>query len=649
VRSYPKNTDVVVEYVFDNKAPMVRGSAAVSDPRTVTVQLQHSFIELPENDFKPRRDDPRIGYFHQQFDDLSSNSWAPYRDVINRWHLVKKDPDAELSEPVEPIVWWIENTTPVEWRPVIKEAGEAWNIAFEKAGFKNALVVKEQPDDAEWDAGDIRYNVLRWTASPRPPFGGYGPSVANPLTGQIIAADIMLEYSYFRNRWLYTSLFTEGASVQEMMPEAPLELYCSAGHQLHDSMMTGLIMADINGFDVDMKHKLVEQAMRRLILHEIGHTLGLNHNMKASQLFNATDIHDANKTQGIVTGSVMDYPAANIAPPGMTQGDYFDTKPGPYDLWAIEYGYSPALADPQAEEARLQQILARSTEKALAFGNDAEDMRTPGLHIDPRVMIGDLSSEAIKYAIGRFDLIKQAFGQLQQRTTQPGGNYHQLMVSANYLIREWGVQAGVISRYVGGIYVDRAYVGQPGATQPFTPVDKTTQKAAVSALNQYLFAPQVMQEAQPLIAYLQPQRRGFSGFGKNEDPKLHQAVLNTQKRVLDHLLHKNVLQRLSDSTLYGNQYPLNEFLSDLTDGIFREDLNGEVNSYRQNLQVEYVNRLLAISGALARSSYDYLSQAAATHQLKKIEKMIKYNKGTGATLVHREYLHSIIEKAFHDA
>ncbi|WMS86022.1 zinc-dependent metalloprotease [Pleionea litopenaei] len=646
IRSYPQNTDVVVEYVFDNKAPMVRGSQAVSDPRTVTVQLQHSFIQLPENDYQPRRDDPRVGYFTQQFDDLSSNSWAPYRDVINRWNLVKKDPDAELSEPVEPIVWWIENTTPVEWRDVIKEAGEAWNIAFEKAGFKNALQVKVQPDDAEWDAGDIRYNVLRWTASPRPPFGGYGPSLPNPLTGEIIAADIMLEYSYFRNRWLYTSLFSDGASSEQMMPDMPVDLYCSAGHQLHDSMLAGLALSDVNDLSLDMKHKLVEQAMSRLILHEIGHTLGLNHNMKASQLFNATDVHDASKTQGIVTGSVMDYPSANIAPPGMTQGDYYDTKPGPYDLWVIEYGYSPALADADAEEKRLQTILSRSTEAALAFGNDAEDMRSPGRHIDPRVMIGDMSNEAVKYAQGRFELIRDAFSKVKENTAKDGNNYQQLLIASNFLIREWGTQAGVVSRYVGGVYTDRAYVGQEGATQPFRPVDAELQKEAVKTLNDYLFAPDVMAAAEPVYAYLQPQRRGFNGFGQNEDPKIHDMVLNNQRRVMAHLLHKDVLKRITDTALYGNEYSLNEYLSDLTSGIFEADLNGEVNTYRQNLQNDYVKKLIMISGASKPSPYDYLSQAAAQYQLKAIDKMIKYNKGEGATRVHREYLHSQIDKAF---
>jgi len=122
----------------------------------------------------------RIGYFTDQVTDLTSPSPTPYRDLIHRWDLVKKDKNAVLSEPVEPIVWWIENTTPRQLRDTIRNAALAWNEAFEAAGFKNALVVKEQPDDADWDAGDIRYNVLRWTSSPNPPFGGYGPSFVNP-------------------------------------------------------------------------------------------------------------------------------------------------------------------------------------------------------------------------------------------------------------------------------------------------------------------------------------------------------------------------------------------------------------------------------------------------------------------------------------
>jgi len=185
VRSYPNNTDVVVELAYDNPAPYNGGGKDITDARYVRVKLQHSFLEVPVNDFKPRMDDPRIGYFTQEVDDLTSNEIINYRDVINRWYLKKKDPSAALSEPVEPITFWVENTTPVEYRSIIKAAGERWNEAFEKAGYKNAVVMKIMPDDATWDPADIRYNVIRWVSSAYPSYGAIGPSFVNPKTGEI--------------------------------------------------------------------------------------------------------------------------------------------------------------------------------------------------------------------------------------------------------------------------------------------------------------------------------------------------------------------------------------------------------------------------------------------------------------------------------
>ena len=150
---------------------------------------------MPQNQYQPRFEDVRVGDFTTQVSDMTTpDDVTPYRDLIHRWNLVKKNPDQGISEPTEPIVWWIENTTPLEFRDAIKEGVLAWNRAFAHAGFHNAVQVKIQPDDAAWDAGDIRYNVLRWTSSPNPPFGGYGPSFVNPKTGQILGADIMLEY-----------------------------------------------------------------------------------------------------------------------------------------------------------------------------------------------------------------------------------------------------------------------------------------------------------------------------------------------------------------------------------------------------------------------------------------------------------------------
>jgi hypothetical protein len=194
VRSFPNNTDIVVDLAYDNPNAFVSGGADITDPRYVRVRMQHSLIEIPQNDFKPRMDDPRIGYFTQQVTDQTSISAVPYKDKINHWNPVKKDPTAALSEPVEPIVFWVENTTPLEYRQIIVDAGLKWNAAFEKAGFKNAVQMKIMPDSADWDPADIRYNVIRWVSSANPAYGAIGPSFVNPKTGQILGADITVEW-----------------------------------------------------------------------------------------------------------------------------------------------------------------------------------------------------------------------------------------------------------------------------------------------------------------------------------------------------------------------------------------------------------------------------------------------------------------------
>jgi hypothetical protein len=194
IRSYPNNTDIVVDLSYDNPATLASGGPDVVDPRYVRVRMQHSFLEMPKNDFKARRDDPRVGYFMQQRTDMTSIGVTPYKDMINRWFLKKKDPTAAMSEPVEPIVFWVENTTPLEYRQTIVDAGLKWNEAFEKAGFKNAVQMKIMPDDAKWDPADIRYNVIRWVSSAQPSYGAIGPSFVNPRTGQILGSDITVEW-----------------------------------------------------------------------------------------------------------------------------------------------------------------------------------------------------------------------------------------------------------------------------------------------------------------------------------------------------------------------------------------------------------------------------------------------------------------------
>ncbi|MEJ2912083.1 zinc-dependent metalloprotease [Pseudoalteromonas sp. C12FD-1] len=639
-RPYPNNLDIVVDYVFSNASPTVRGTSAVSDPRNVSVKVQHSFVALPKNDYKPRKDDARIGYFTNQFDLMTSTDWAPYEDVIKRWDLQKKNPNAELSEPVKPITWWIENTTPVEWRDTIRDAVLTWNSSFEKAGFKNALEVKIQPDDATWDAGDINYNVLRWTSSPKPPFGGYGPALANPLTGEILGSDIMLEFVFMKNRWIYDTLYTQGTMSHGEHLHTSSDLNCSLGHEIQQNLLLAKGLA--TGASID-DNEMIRQGLTQLILHEVGHTLGLNHNMKSSILWDEKEVHDKAKTQGIVTGSVMDYAPANIAPIGMQQGDIFQTKPGPYDDWAINYGYSTALKDEAAERARLDKILARSSEHALAFGNDADDMRAPGRHIDPRVMIGDLSSNPAAYGADRMALINKLFTELKDKATVRGESYQQLVTSANSLFGQYRSQAGIVSRQIGGVYVERAVVGDTSAEKPFTPVPLERQTQAMKILAKYVFAPDVLTSMQPLYNYLQQQRRGFNHYGKNEDPKAHKMILGMQKTVLAQLLHPAVMLRISDTALYGNEYSLTQFMDDLTASIFVD--SKESTSISHNLQIEYVNQLIAIAGLGKASKHDNLAKTAALYQLTQIaDTSIGWGADT-ATKAHKKYIDHLIAKA----
>lgn len=647
VSNYPQNSDVVVEYVYDNPSPVVRSGGHAADDRSVSIKLQHSIIEMPKNNFKPRFDDPRVGYFMTQQNDMTSSSATPYRDMIHRWNLEKKDKSAALSEPVEPIVWWIENTTPHEFRDIITEAVLKWNEAFEKAGFKNAIQVKIQPDDADWDAGDIRYNVLRWTSSPQPPFGGYGPSFVNPRTGQILGADIMLEYVYLTNRLRQKSVFEAYGLMHLEEYNETSEHTCSAGHYLHHNAMLGMWNLNLNNASDAEKSEYIKHALYYLVMHEVGHTLGLNHNMKASQLHMPDKINDTTLTRKVgLIASVMDYPAVNLAADKSKQGDYFTTKVGPYDIWAIEYGYSPSLDDEKAEAERLNKILERSTEHQLMFGNDADDMRSPGKAIDPRVMINDLSGDAITYSVERMKIINKMMADLKKKYSKPGQSYQELRNAYLLLTSEANNVVTTISRYVGGVYVDRAFEGQKGASnKPFTPVSYKDQKRAMDALAKLAFAPEAFQLPEELYPYLQQQRRGFVFFTNSEDPKIHTRNLLIQKGVLMHLLHPTVMQRLTDSELYGNQYKLSEMLNDLTAAIFRADLAGKVNSFRQNLQTEYVNMLINISKDA--SSYDNRSRNLATYQLKQIERQLITNKGSDTdTQAHREALVINIKKSF---
>ena len=628
IRNYPDNTDIVVEYIFENKRPLII-TEAITDSRNVKITLQHSLIKMPDDNFYSRFDDPRIGYFNTKQYDMTTMKQLNYRDVIHKWRLIKKNPEEEYSEPVKPITWWIENTTPLELREIIKEGVESWNIAFKEAGFINAIEVKIQPDTCEWEAGDIRYNVIRWTSSPNPAWGGLGPSFVNPRTGEILGSDIMLEWVYITNRINLDYLFNNRENSH----------YCNVSHE---SQMQNIIGESyINNFDLseEMKKDMIKQSLYRLVLHEVGHTLGLNHNFKGSLLLSNDDLNnkDSVEEKGICA-SVMEYPAINITNNPDNQGLFYDVKPGPYDIWAIRYGYSQFQDN---EKENLLRILNESTKKEHAFGNDADDMRSPGKGIDPEAMTNDLSDDPVLHSINRMQLINQLIKNLKKNYLFNNESYERLNRAYKTLLSSYFGSLDIISRQIGGVKVDRSFYGQETDMKPFTPVNKEKQKESLEAIRKYGFSDEFILNNNDLYPYLQDQRRGFNFKYTGEDPKLLEYIQSRQNRILSHLLNSNVLRRINNSTLYGNNYTITEYMIDLRNSVFQDDFNRDITIVRQNLQITYINKLIDMISA--KTKHDNISKGSAYYNIMWIKKNLNTKSGNLSTKQHKQYLLYLID------
>ena len=598
VRNYPKNTAIEINYGFFNPRPKPGGSVdAVADKRYTFISARHLFVEMPDDKFEPRIADQRIGYFSEKVTDLSSYDSYPARDLMNRWRLIKKNPEAELSEPVEPIVYWVENSTPEEIRPFVVKGIEGWNAAFEKAGFKNAVVAKIQPDDAEWDAGDIQYNVVRWASTPNPQFSGYGPSIANPRTGEIIAADIVQEFNAIKRGYTYRKLW---------------------------------------GYTED--NDPLEQWIVSLTMHEVGHTLGLRHNFKSSWIYNADDIHNVSITGKSHIGSVMDYDPINLAPAGTPQGNFFPHGPGIYDKWAIEFGYTPNMTD---EERDL--ILAKASIPEYVFGTDGDAMGSPGSNTDPRAKRYDLSGDPVTYTSRRIEILDAKIKELPSIFLVDGNTSTEFRSNFFSLVREKGRFMEGVSRLIGGVYSNRTVNGTD--LTPFEAVAYEDQKKAMSLITSKLLSNDAFIFDENILKYLQYEKRAAYSSSErgNEDPQLHEVVLGLQGRVLAHILHPRVMTRLVDSSQYGNTYLPNEVLDDLQEGIF---VAKEVpTTFKMNLQSNYVDGLIK---GLSDSDYDEISRSAIYNSLIKIETFTKRLYGTDELKNHLKFLNWKINKALEE-
>jgi len=568
------NTAVEVTFGYVNKMPNsdAYSVSAVTDPRYLSITGRHIFIKMPDDEFEPRVNDHRVGYFVNKSTDLTSYENFPNFALINKWRLIKKDPEAQLSEPVEPIVYWVENTTPEEIIPAVVAGIENWNIAFEEAGFKNAIVAKIQPKDAEWDAADYDYNVIRWSSEPDGNLLGIGPSVTNPLTGEIISADVVNKLLAVKIGYNYRKLYGYSKDNDPLM-----------------------------------------QYITNLTLHEVGHTLGLRHNFRGSYKYSPTEIHDKELTGNTIMNSVMDYDPINVAPKGTKQGIFFSTVPGEYDKWAIKFGYTPGLTD---EDRRL--MLLDSVKPELSFGTDDEAMSYPGNNIDPRTKRYDMSNDPITYATDIINIVDEKINELPVifSDEESFNNYTNAFFR---FFRTKGRFLETVAQQIGGVYVNKISSTQDDRTiLEAVPYDK--QKQAMALLADKVFANGSMNYDSKILANLMYERGTRSSSGNN-DPDFHALVLSSQSNILRNILHPEVMKRLVNSSLYGNTYMPAEVLSDLNEAIF---VSRETpDTFKRNLQATYVDLLIE---GFKNGNYDNVSKAEIFQAINEIHSFARKNK-----------------------
>ncbi len=608
IKSFPLNTEIDV--VLHYQTGKWQNIYTLPDSRSMIHRYHYSLAAIPASNYKPRLADDRLGHFTTIYQDYSNLlTEDPYVRYINRWHIEKEDPKAKISKAKIPIVFWLENTIPVEFREACRKGLLLWNDAFEKIGITDAIVVKEMPDNADWDPADSRYNTIRWFIQPG---GGYavGPSHANPFTGELYDADVRISVDFMRYFFLeYEELINPGGWVQGLQSarweETDLNNYYEGdafASGLSQQMAFGWNILQTRGIfqdnPVDMK-EFVDQGIIALVVHEVGHTLGLRHNFKASTYYTSEELQDKKFTSKHgISGSVMDYTPLNLAPINGKQGDYFQVQLGTWDYWVMEYAYS--IFDEKKEAKELEKIARKCTKPYLDYGTDEDTYGYSSRGVDPLCNMFDLGSDPIGYYEERIELANEIWKDIPKNFEKKGKSYKKLRSVFGLALREYRNAANNVSKYVGGLYSHRDHIGDPDGRPPFEVVPAAEQRRALNFLTQNILAENAFNFDPELLNKLVLEKMGkFTGSiweAKRQDYPIHTVVAGVQAIILSHLYDPIVLGRLHDNSVKfienTDTFTMAEMFLIMKNSIWNELAdNNNINSYRRELQRIHLYRL----------------------------------------------------------
>jgi hypothetical protein len=601
VSSFPENTNIRATLTFRSGGSGEPSSApSVPDRRFIPVTVHYTMAQLPERPMDRRIADDRVGNFMTVHKDFSVEDSTFFRRYVNRWRLEPGERVGDRRRPVEPITYYIDRNVPDEYRGWFKEGVENWNTAFEAAGWVDAIRALDLPEDA--DPNDIRYSVLRWNTSDDPGYGAIGPSKVDPRTGEILDADVLFEadmFRGFRNTWRNIVNPVSAAEAFEMALgvgdfEASdentfaLELPGFASALESQGALAGMVLAARDEMDPGdpLPRELLRQYTTWVVMHEVGHSLGLQHNFRSSASTPLDQLHNRDFTgENGVYGSVMEYPTINLAPLGEDTGDYYTYNVGSYDRWAISYAYTRDQED--------ANDLARGvSDLGHLYGNESGG----GAALDPTINTYDLGADPLAWGTERSALIRGLLPKVPEYALQENSPFVDVTNAYGQLMNEYARAVAPAVKYIGGQYMNRDHVGD--GRDPFVNVPKAKQVAALELLIDRVFADGAL--ALPPEVLQSFGANGYSHWGSERrvggryDYPFHSRILDFQSSVLNQILNPSRLARIRDAeTKFGIEQvaTLPEVFGSLTTAIWSELGVGMISADRRDLQRSHLDAM----------------------------------------------------------